>query len=324
MNHKINNAQVTLISRLTNWGLFAVLCLIWGSSFILMKLGLFDEAGAPLLTAFQVASLRILSAGLILLPFGAAAFKRLPDAATRKFVLLSGLLGSFFPAFLFCLAETKIDSSLAGAINAMTPLSVLLIGTLVYQTKIPASKWVGILVGFGGCLLLFINTSGKVQSSAAYGFFAVLATIFYGVNVNMVRQKLLHAPSVDIAAMAFVFLIIPSLLVLTATGYFALPLSNKNMLIATAASVMLGVLGTALATILFYVLVKRTGIVFASLVTYGIPFVATGWGLVYGEKISAMQIAAMLVILVGVYLANLQMADGWQKAKKMLWRRPQH
>jgi len=324
MNRSKRNPQTAKIHQLINWGIFSVLCLIWGSSFILMKLGLFDAAGSPLLTAYQVASLRILSAGLILLPFGAAAFKRLTDTSIRKFVFLSGLLGSFFPAYLFCIAETKIDSSLAGAINAMTPLSVLLISTLVYKTIIPANKWIGIVIGFSGCLLLFTNTSGNLQSSAAYGFFAVLATIFYGMNVNMVKHRLLHASSVDIAAMAFVFLIIPSLFVLISTGYFALPFSNKEMLIATGASVVLGVFGTALASILFYVLVKRTGIVFPSLVTYGIPFVAIGWGIFYGEKISAMQIIALLIILTGVYLANMQMAEGWRKAKKMLLRKQQH
>jgi drug/metabolite transporter (DMT)-like permease len=307
-----------------NWVIFLALCLIWGSSFILMKLGLFNTTGSPLLTAYQVASLRMLSAGLVLLPFATAAFKRLPDAPTRKFVFLSGLLGSFFPAYLFCMAETKIDSSLAGAINAMTPLSVLLVGTLVYKSIIPANKWIGIVVGFTGCLLLFVNNAGNIQASSGYALLAVLATIFYGINVNMVKHRLQHAASVDIAAMAFVFLIIPSFLVLLSTGYFALPLSNKEMMLATTSSVVLGILGTALASILFYMLVKRTGIVFPSLVTYGIPFVAIGWGVFYGEKISAMQIIALLIILTGVYLANMQMAEGWRKAKKMLLRKQQH
>lgn len=306
---------------LINWGLFALLCLIWGSSFILMKLGLFDNQGKPLLSAFQVASLRMLCAGLILLPFGLAAFRRIPDRSTRKFVLLSGLLGSFFPAYLFCIAETKIDSSLAGAINAMTPLSVLLIGTLVYGTKIQGSKWLGILVGFSGCILLFVSTNNTIQPSANYGLFAVLATIFYGVNVNMVKHRLLHASPVDIASMAFVFLIPLSFAVLVATGYFSLQLATKELIIATSASAILGVFGTALASILFYVLVKRTGIVFPSLVTYGIPFVAIAWGIYFGETITASQISALLLILVGVYIANLAMTDGWGKAKKMLLRR---
>ncbi|HSC53713.1 MAG TPA: DMT family transporter [Phnomibacter sp.] len=312
------------LRKLMNWGIFFLLCLIWGSSFILMKLGMFDTSGKPLLSAFQVAALRILSAGLAMLPFARAAFKKLPDAKTRKLVSLSGLWGSFFPVFLFCLAESKIDSALAGVINAMTPLFTLLIGTLFYSAVIPGRKWMGIIIGFCGCLLLFFHSTQTLHATAYYGLYAVLATVFYGMNVNLVRNRLLHAPSLDIAAMAFVFLSIPALIVLLATGYFSLPLSTQPFVIATAASITLGVFGTAIASVLFYVLVKRTGIVFPSLVTYGIPFVAICWGVYFGEKVSPTQLLAMLIILMGVYLVNMKMPAPLRNAKKMLLRKQQH
>ena len=122
----------------------------------------------------------------------------------------------------------------------------------------------------------------------------------------MVKHKLLHVSSVDIATLAFAFLTLPSLLVLVVTGYFSYPLLQSQFVLASAASAVLGIFGTAIASILFYVLVKRAGIVFPSLVTYGIPFVAIGWGIFYGEKIVWLQVLALMVILAGVYIANLR------------------
>lgn len=286
-----------------NWLLFVVLCLIWGSSFILMKFGLYNQQGNPMLSAYEVAALRMLSAGLVLLPLAPAAFRRLGSAGTRWYTILSGLLGSFFPAFLFCLAETRIDSSLAGAINAMTPLFVLLVATGFYGARIPSYKWLGILIGFAGCLLLFGGSTLGSQP-LAYGLLAVLATICYGLNVNMVKSRLLHASSTDIASIAFSFLILPSLAVLWATGYWGKMTLRNDLWTATGASVVLGVFGTALASILFYMLVKRAGIIFPSLVTYGIPFVAMGWAIFFNEQPGWNQYAGLAVILLGVYLAN--------------------
>ena len=120
----------------------------------------------------------------------------------------------------------------------------------------------------------------------------------------MVHSKLKGVSSVQIAAIAFTGLIPPSLLVLLFTGYFKLPLGESAYTLSTIASSLLGVLGTALASIIFYIMVKRAGGLFASLVTYGIPFVAIGWGIYYGEKIMPMQVLALLIILLGVYLAN--------------------
>lgn len=308
---------------LINWLLFTALCLIWGSSFMLMKLGLFDATGKPLLSAYQVAGVRMVTAGLVLLPFAAGTFLRIKGRSTRWLVFLSGILGSFIPAYLFCLAETKIDSSLAGAINSMTPLFVLLLATLVYGAKIEGSKWLGIMVGLAGCLLLLTGKSGTQVEASWYGLLAVLATVLYGLNVNMVNQKLNRVSSVDIATMAFVLLIIPSLVVLAFTGFFSLPLGNREILMAVGASGLLGVLGTALASILFYILVKRSGIVFSSLVTYGIPFVAIGWGVLYGETVHSSQVIALLIILSGVYVANMPVTKGLEAAKKILRRNRQ-
>ncbi len=290
-------------SKLISWTLFIGLCIIWGSSFILMKWGLYDANQQPVLSPYQVAALRMFSSGLVMLPFLFRSLKGLP-ASTIRYVLLSGWLGSFFPAFLFCIAETKIDGALTGSLNSLTPIFVIITGAVFFRKQTSWTRISGVLVGLiGSGLLLYIN-AGKPNAYIAYTGFVVLATIFYGFNVNMVHEKLTNVGSLQIATIAFTGLIPPSLLILIVTGYFKLPLGEHVYTMSTIASSVLGILGTALASVLFYILVKKAGGLFASLVTYGIPFVAILWGVYYGEKVTWMQVIALGIILLGVYLAN--------------------
>lgn len=287
----------TLKDKLINWALFTLLSLIWGSSFILMK------EGMKTLTPYHVASLRILSAGLVLIPFAYKALKQIPK--NKLFiVILSGLLGSFFPAYLFCIAETKIDSSLAGILNALTPLFTILIGISFFQLKAGIQKIIGVLIGFAGLCLLVAPTGDFRSEHFAYTLLVLLATFFYGINVNMVGKHMQGVASLHIAAVAFVFLIIPTIVILYFTGYFALPLLQKEVLVSTLASFVLGIFGTAIASIMFYMLVKRAGTLFASMVTYGIPFIAVLWGVWGGETVTLLQMGCLGIILVGVYLVN--------------------
>lgn len=284
--------------RLINWGLFILLCVVWGSSFRLMK------EGNKFIDPYQVASLRIFSAGLVLAPF---AFKAIRTIPRNKIFLaiLSGLLGSFFPAYLFTIAQTRIDSSLAGILNALTPLFTVIIGVMFFRLKAAPNKWLGIIIGFIGLVLLpFAANKGISLRDFSYSLLILLATIFYGVNVNMVGNYLRTVNSINIAALAFVFLMIPSAIILYVTGYFNLDLSNDNIIKATTASAVLGVMGTALASTLFYILLKRAGALFASTVTYGIPFVAIFWGLIDNETITIWQVGCLGIILSGVYLTN--------------------
>jgi drug/metabolite transporter (DMT)-like permease len=297
---KVEICSMLISPRLLNWLLFVSLALIWGSSFILMK------AGMQSLTAFQVAAIRMLSGGLILLPLAWKSFRKIPRNKIWL-IILSGFLGSFFPAFFFCIAETKIDSSLAGILNALTPLFTISIGALFFQLQVTATKIAGVVLGFLGLCLLFIARGNLDFSYLSYSFLVILATLCYGINVNMVARHLKGISSVSIASFAFACLIPPSILILWKTGYFNDISSNSispTWWMSTFASIILGVMGTALASIIFYMLVKRAGTLFASLVTYGIPFVAIGWGLLYGESITTIQIACLLIILAGVYLVN--------------------
>jgi len=290
-------------SKFFNWLLFIALCLIWGSSFILMKWGMYDEKGLPVLSPYNVAALRMISSGIVMLPFLFRTLKQVPRKIIG-YVLLSGWLGSFIPAFLFCIAETRIDGALTGSLNSLTPLFVIITGAVLFKTQTSWKKIAGVIVGLAGSCLLIYATVSKPPEYFTYTLFVVLATLLYGINVNMVHSKLRSVSSVQIATIAFTGLIPPALIVLLITGYFHEPLTEHKYAMSTLASCILGFAGTAVASTLFYVLVKRAGGLFASLVTYGIPFVAIGWGIYYGEKVGPLQVVGLLIILAGVYLAN--------------------
>jgi len=281
------------------WILFVILCLTWGSSFIIMK------GGMEILSPYQLASIRIISAGLIMLPWIRTAYRAVPKKAVPA-LILSGFLGTLLPAYLFCIAQTKIDSSIAGILNALTPIFTLAIGMLFFNLKVGWIKWVGMLLGFAGMLVLVFGASRQINMQyIGYTFFVIIATICYGLNVNVVNQYLKDVAPLHIATIAFTALIIPNLIILASTGYFSDPnLLNGSLTRGTIAGVVLGIVSTCLASVIFYTLMKKAGPVFASMVTYGIPLVALGWGFVAGETITGLQVAGMAVILAGVRLAN--------------------
>ena len=177
-------------------------------------------------------------------------------------------------------------------------------GALFFGTKTGSDKLIGVMIGIAGSALLLYSNKNVSGGHLSYTGFVVLATLLYGINVNMVHKKLSGVSSVQIAAIAFTGLIPPALIVLLSTGYFQQPLSEHTYIMSTIASSVLGIVGTALASVLFYVLVKKAGGLFASLVTYGIPFIAILWGVYYGETVTYLQIVALCIILLGVYLAN--------------------
>ena len=283
--------------KLINLAIFSILSIIWGSSFILIKEGL------TALSAYQVASIRMLFSGLVLLPFAITAFKKIPQEK-MGIVFLSGFLGNFIPSFLFCIAETNIDSSLAGILNSLTPLFTILVGLSFFNTSTNKQKMLGVIIGFIGLCLLFAAGKNISFKNLSFASLVLVATFFYGLNVNVVGKYLNNMRAIDIASVAFAFLIIPSALILYLTGYFSMSFNNPGFQQATMASITLGVVGTAIASILFYMLIKRSSIIFASMVTYGIPVIAVAWGLYFGESISILQVGSLLIILAGVYIVN--------------------
>lgn len=282
--------------RITHWGIFLLLSLTWGSSFILMKIGMEG------LQSFQVASVRLVAGGLSLLPF---FFKYLRQTPRNKlpFILLSGLLGNGIPAYLFCLAETRIDSALAGILNSLTPLMALIAGLVIFKSPFEKRQLTGISIGLIGVIGLFI-VKGINTGSWYYGFFVLLATICYGVNISLVHHFLKGFSSIQLSSIGLAFCAMLAFPVLLASHFFQLFTGANAPWVSLAASTTLGVFGSGIATVLFYVLIQRAGSVFASMVTYALPIVAIGWGLLAGEDITWMQVVFLGVILTGVYLVH--------------------
>jgi len=295
--------------RLVSWGIFILLCIIWGSSFILMK------ASKEELTWAQIASLRIFSAGIVMLPFALFVFSKIP-AKKMPLVIVSAICGNLLPAYLFAGAIAKnIDSSLAGILNSLTPICVVVTGIVFFRSKIEGRKILGVVIGFAGLTLLTLaNKKGISFENVEYTLWILLATVLYGFNINIVGNYLKDVNPIHLAIVSISFMIIPTAIVLWQQNFLQLSFDDDEIMLAVVYSVMLGIVGSAIATALFYVLVKRAGGLFASLVTYGIPFVALAWGFVYGEKITILQIACLGIILCGVYLANMpakkEMAEG--------------
>jgi drug/metabolite transporter (DMT)-like permease len=285
--------------KLLSWGIFVLLCIIWGSSFILMK------ASNDGLNWSQIASLRIFSAGIVMLPFAIFYFSRIPSKKL-PLVILSAICGNLLPAYLFAGAIAKnIDSSLAGILNSLTPLCVVVTAIVFFRDKFQSKRILGVFIGFAGLTLLTI-AGGKAISfeNFQYTLWILVATILYGFNINIVSHYLKDINPVQLAAVSIAFMIVPAGIALWQQDFLKLDFDDSNILWAVINSITLGVAGSAIATALFYVLVKKAGGLFASLVTYGIPFIALAWGFVFGETITVIQIACLGIILSGVHLAN--------------------
>ena len=282
----------------SSWALFITLAIVWGSSFILMK----DAALS--LTGWQIGSIRITAAGIVLLPLAIFHIRKIP---LRKLplVILSGTLGNLFPAFLFAIAiDKKINSSLAGILNSLTPLFVVLVGLLFFGMKVHQKKIIGVVIGFIGLLLLSLTRGTVTIDNYGFTLLILMATVLYGFNVNLVGRYLKEINPLMIATVSMVFISIPAAIVLSQQELVSLIRYDHEARLAIAMVALLGIVGTAFATAIFYQLIQKAGGLFASLVTYAIPVVAIFWGVLAGETVTVMQIGCLSLILGGVYLAN--------------------
>jgi len=280
------------------WMMLFILAIIWGSSFILIKKGLgsFD----PL----QVGSIRIASAGIFLLP---VALRRVGNINRKNLASLFsvGMVGSLVPAFLFAKAQTQIDSSIAGILNALTPLFVILIGFLLFKQKVSKRTIIGIGIAFLGTITLVSTGKSGEASFNSYVIFVVLATMCYGLNVNLIKYKLEGMKALEITSLSLAMTSPFGLLYLFGVTDFAVQIgASEEARMALLYLSLLGVLGTAIALVIFNRLVQLTNPVFTSSVTYLIPIVALAWGLSDGESLFSGHYVGMIVTLSGVYIAN--------------------
>ncbi|HEY6503448.1 MAG TPA: DMT family transporter [Chitinophagaceae bacterium] len=284
-------------NKVISWSIFVLLCFIWGSSFILMKV---SQKG---LNAPQIAALRIFSAALVFLPF---AFFHITKLPRRKMglIFLAGFFGNLFPAFCFAFAILKIDSSLAGILNSLTPICVATIGISFFKDKIKTQKLIGVLVGFAGLCLLTFTQKDISFDNLGYALLVIAGTLSYGINVNLVSHHLKEVNPIHLATVSLGFMAIPAGLILWQQGFTGLDFTDTVIQWAIINSSLLGIVASAFATLIFYMLVQKAGGLFASLVTYGIPFIALFWGFMDGESITFIEIISLGIILLGVYLAN--------------------
>ena len=295
----------TVKQNLKSWLLLLLLACIWGSSFILMKKGMYTTSGEAIFSAPQVASLRILLAALVLFPFAIPSLKKLFHRKNAWRFLSVGLSGNLIPAFLFTYAETGISSGLAGMLNSFTPIFTLLVGVLLFQIKAKLFQVIGAVIGTAGIFLLVIlGKSASFTGNMEQIIAVIIATLLYGLSLNLIKHKLAGFTSIEITSLSFASILIPSAFAFfyfqTPAVMFTNPAAGPAFLYIS----ILGIIGTAMAVFLFNGIIKKSSALFASSVTYLIPIVAVIIGLSFSEEITYNQVGAMVIVLLGVFIVN--------------------
>ena len=280
------------------WIYLIILSIIWGSSFILIKKGLVG------LSAYQVGAVRIVLTSIFLFSVG---FKSLAKLKKKewKWVAISGFVGSFFPPFFFAMAQNHIDSAVASILNSLTPLSTVVVGVLFLAMKNSKLQILGVFIGLiGTIMLLMAGAELNPGQNYWWSILIIISTIGYAFNVNIIKKYLSDTSALAITTGNFILIFLPALILLYWTGFFETILDSPEMQLSLFYIAILSLVGTAIAKVLFNRLVQIASPVFASSVTYTMPIVAVGWGVLDGESFGVVQIIAAGIILLGVYLAN--------------------
>ena len=276
------------------WLLLIVLSVIWGSSFILIKKSL--EHFNP----YEVGALRILIAAILLLPMALRNLKRFPRRQL-KWLVLAALSGNFIPMFLFPIAETQISSSIAGIVNSMMPIFVIIVGFLFWKFSATRRQLTGVAISFTGACILALSGGAGGDLKFIPVVLLLVATLGYAVSMTTVKSKLQEIPAKILSAFVFSFvLFFPSLTALVLAGFFTDHQLNTDFFVGVGFVSVLSVFGTGLAMMLNYRLLNIASPIFASTVTLLMPVVAVGWGILDGEQLTIMQFAGAAVILAGL------------------------
>jgi len=279
------------------WIYLLILSFVWGSSYILIKKALIG------LSPLQVGSLRTIISTVLLLAIGYSSLKSIPRDKW-KWILITGLV-SFIPPFLFAYAQTEIDSGLAAILNSLTPLATLLIGVGFYRFKIDSKQISGVIIGLiGSVLLMYQGSVINPDQNLLYVFFIIFASVLYAVQVNLLKVHLQDVSAVAITVGNFIFIFPLAVVIFLMSDYKQIDINDKDVKVALFCLLILSIIGTVFAKILFNKFVQIASPVFASSVTYTLPIVALFWGLIDGEVFTLNQFFATVIILIGVYLAN--------------------
>jgi len=283
--------------RQLKWVYLITLALIWGSSFILIKRGLVG------LTPLQLGSMRILFAALFLLLIGFKSLAKIPRSQW-KFIALTATLGTFIPSFLFAIAQTQIDSSISAILNSLTPMNTMILGALAFGLSVKRTQFIGVVIGLIGTFLLLLN--GAVHHPEQNYYYAILiliASVCYAINVNLIKKYLSDLSPLSITTGNFFILLLPAFLILYFSGFFDV-VAVEKVQHSVLFILILGVVGTGIANIMFFKIIQISSPVFATSVTYLIPVVAFFWGLIDNEMLTPIQFLGAFIILIGVYLSS--------------------
>jgi len=286
-------------NTLISWSILLPLVLVWGSSFILIKKSLFY------FTAVEVGILRITITFLFLLPWAISSLRKI-NAKHRNYLIISGIVGSLIPSLMFSIAQTGINSLLAGILNSLTPLFTLIFGLFFFRLKATWYNAVGIFIGLIGALgLIYVSGDNGFAFNIKFASLIIIATICYAINVNLIKVYLKEVDALTITALTFFYVGVPSLIyTLFFTEVPNKMLYERDSLIGFGYISILAIAGTGIALIAFNKLIKISSPIFASSVTYLIPVVAIIWGIIDGEIFKPVYILWFLLILAGVLLVN--------------------
>lgn len=276
----------------TDWGLFAAVSGIWGSSFLFIAIAL--EAFEPGLITWGRVGL-----GAVVLNVLPAARVRI-EGRDRLLVAVLSVVWVAVPFTLFPLAEQHINSAVTGMLNGGTPIFAALFGGLLARRMPGAVRALGLAVGLAGVVLISVGQAGE-GDNAWLGIVMVLgATVCYGYATNLavpLQQRYGSLPLMArMLALAAVFT--------TPFGVLSIPESSWDL--GAAASVLaIGAVGTGLAFVLMGTLVGSVGATRASLITYLIPVVALVLGVVLqDDEVTVIALVGVALVIAGAALAS--------------------
>ena len=281
---------------LKNYLTLIFLGIVWGSSFILMKKGLvaFDY--------MQVAALRLFIAFIALIPFIKKAIREVKKEHYFP-LLIMAFFGNGLPAFLFAKAQTELDSSVIGILNSLVPLFTLLLALFFFKSKSTKTNVLGIIIGLFGAIILIYSTINDNLKINNYIFFVIIATLMYAASINVIKKYLYNLDALSAAALSFL-IIGPLSAIYIFNSTFDQIVFKNDVIEALMYIVILAIVCTALAVVVFNRLITNTNAIFASSVTYLIPITAIFWGFYDGENIMGIHFVSIIIILSGVYLVN--------------------
>jgi len=272
--------------------LLAAVTVMWGSSFLLIDIGvdhLAPEVVALLRLAFGAATLAVVP----------AARRGVPRVAWPGIAVL-GVTWMAVPFVLFGVAQRSIDSSLAGMLNAAAPLFTALVAALVARQLPSRRRAAGLVIGIAGVLAIGWPSLHDAEATAAGAALVVLATALYGVAFNVAAPLQRRHGALPVIWRAQLI----ALALVTPVGLAAAPESNFEWS-SLAAVAVLGCLGTAVAYVAFTTLAGRVGSTRASVTIYLLPAVAIVLGAVFrDETIAVISLAGTVLVTVGAYVTS--------------------